>query len=118
MLEKAMELIENERARHEGRYHDAGMWFGLNWVLEEAQADAERTNVAVLDAVGLKKASVIEDLRKAKEELRGRKVGRVGRTAEGNLYTQPLPAPDGAKASFLAGELEGLEKAIEILKEA
>lgn len=122
MLKKAMELIGDERAKHEGRYYDAGVWLGLNWVIEEAQVEAERTNVSVLDVVGCKKEVVLEDLKKAKKKLRERKEKHIGINlatedmvfmVEGNAW----PADDG-KASILAGELEGLEKAIEILKEA
>ena len=119
---KTRHLLEDERARHDGRYYDAGLWLGLNWVLEEAQAEAERANVPVLDAVGSKKEAVLEDFKKAKEALASRKEKRIGINfcTEEKVFmfeTNAWPADDG-KASILAGELEGLEKAIEILKEA
>ena len=118
MLKKARELIEDEMVKHEGRYHDAGVWCALNWVLEEADMAAKREATDTLSAVAKEKSFAVKELGKAKEELRGRKVERVGRTAEGHLYTRPLPVPDGAKATFYAGVLEGLDIAIEILKEA
>ena len=117
MDKRARELIEDERARHEGRYHDAGVWCALNWVLEEADKAAKRESTDTLSAVAKEKSFVAKELGKEKEELRGRKFERVGRTAEGNLYTQNLPAPDGAKATFYTGVLEGLDIAIGILKE-
>lgn len=117
MDKKLVELLEDERARHEGRYYDAGAWFALNWVLEDAEEEAVKNNASLLDIVSFNKRLVIGDLKEAKAALNNKKVERVGKTRDGNLATYPTIAADGAKASFLAGEIEGLEKAVEIMKE-
>ena len=122
MDKRARELIEDERARREGRYYDAGVWLGLDWALEEAQEEADRAGVSALDAVVRRKEAVLEDWKKAKERLRERKERHIGvnLATEDKVFmveTNAWPADDG-KASILAGELEGLMRAIEILKEA
>ena len=119
MEKKIVELLEDERARYEGRYYDAGVWMGLNWTLEEAEKEAESKGVSVLEAVSARKDAVFEDMKKAKEALNDKKVYRIGKTKDNAAFSvYSMIAADGAKASLLAGELEGLEKAIEILKEA
>ena len=122
MDKKLVELLEDERVRHEGRYYDAGLWLGLNWVLEEAEGEAESKGISVLDAVCARKEVALEDFKKAKEALANRKEKRFGVNfvTEEKVFmveTNAWPADD-ARTSLLAGELEGLEKAIEMLKEA
>lgn len=113
MNKKVIELLEDERARHEGRYYDAGVWLGLNWVLEEAK----REDTKLLDVVGARKEVVLEDLQKARKMINNKKEPRYG-YSKGEFFRHEVntyPA-DGALESLLAGELEGLEKALELLK--
>lgn len=93
MDKKLVELLMNEQAKHEGSYHDAGVWLGLNWVLEEAPREAGR--MGIYETTRIKKRYVIEAYEEAK-----RKRGDRSDTCL-SLYT---------------GEIEGLEKAIEIMK--
>ena len=121
MLKKARELIEDERAKHEGRYHDAGVWCALNWVLEEADRVAEREVTNTLSAVVKEKSFVIEELGKAKEECRHVREKQLGINfaIEDKVFMVDVDAygKDSTKATFYTGVLEGLDIAIEILKE-
>ncbi len=120
MDSKVRELLEDEMARYDGRYYDAGVWCGLNWVVEEAEKAAKMERTDELSAVGKQKKFVLEELDKAEKECRHVKEKHIGigrdraEMYEVDAYRQKA----STKLQFYSGVLEGLEKAIDILKEA
>lgn len=119
MNEKTRKLIEDERAKHDGRYYEAGVWCALNWVLEEADEAAKNDKTDALSVVCKHKELILGDLQKAKDESKRNMEMIAWRPKHSKgIQESTICGRDSTKAQFCSGVLDGLERAIEILKEA
>lgn len=127
MNKKIIELLEDERAVHGGRFFEAGYYMALDHILDSDIPYIKNEGAPIWD----KEKWLMDTLVARKEKLKkehvrlqkknGAHVGEVVAPITGAYETNRphkfVMTVDLGAESFVAGQLAGVEKAMEIVKE-
>ena len=124
---KLVELLEDERSVHGGRFFEAGYYMALDYIIESDIEYIYKYGVPLWN----KEGCLLDMLAKRKEQLKERHkmimkrngssvvkdISPITGAYETNRPHKVVIAADLGSESFVFGQIAGVEKAMEIVKE-